>query len=89
MYTTFILYFMSVVAFVLFGIDKRRATSHRDRIPEFLLLLPCILCGAFGGLMGMLLFWHKVRKPLFLILVPLLFLLQWGIGWYLIHYVGI
>lgn len=52
---------MSVLAFLLYGIDKRRAVRHKWRIPEATLLATSFLGGAFGALLGMKLFRHKTR----------------------------
>lgn len=89
MFTTIVIYLISIVTFLLFGIDKHRAMRRGRRIPEAVLLLFAALGGAFGALIGMLFFWHKVRKPLFLILVPLLLIGQWVGGWFLIHLAGV
>ena len=70
MVITVLLSFVSVVTFILFGFDKRRAMVHKWRISERMLL--CFsLFGGIGGLLGMLLFHHKTRKWRFRILVPL------------------
>ena len=70
MLVLFVLSVLSVIAFILFGIDKRRAIRQRWRIPERTLLAISFFGGA-GGLLGMLLFHHKTRKWKFRILVPL------------------
>ena len=62
---------MSIIALIIYGIDKRRAVRHEWRLSESTLLLPAALGGAYGALMGMLLFHHKTRKKKFVILVPL------------------
>ena len=82
MLTISLLFFLSILAFVFYGVDKLKATRGTSRIPEALL----IVLAAIGG---MLLFWHKVRKPLFLILVPVLFVAQWVGAWFVLSYVGI
>ena len=62
---------VSLTALILFGLDKMRAVSGSRRIPEAALLAVSLLGGAAGGLLGMLLFHHKTRKPKFRILTPL------------------
>lgn len=68
-----------LLSFLLFGVDKARAKHGAWRIPERVLLLSAFAGGAPGALLGMLLFRHKTRKPLFRILVPLATLLWIGI----------
>lgn len=70
------LFLLNVVAFWLYGADKRKAVYNLWRIPEALLLILAIVGGSYGAGCGMLLFWHKTNKPLFFILVPLCFILQ-------------
>ena len=53
---------MSVIAFVLYGIDKSKAKHNRWRIKEATLLLFGLLGGAVGALIGMHLFHHKTKK---------------------------
>ena len=62
---------MNIIALIIYGIDKRRAVRLEWRLSESTLLLPAALGGAYGALMGMLLFHHKTRKKKFVILVPL------------------
>ena len=70
---------VNLLAFVLFGIDKAKARAGRWRIPERVLLGTAILFGAPGAWIGMKVFHHKTRKPLFAWSVPLLTLLQAGL----------
>ncbi len=69
----FLWYFviMNIVTFVVYGVDKNRAIKNKRRIPEKTLLLLAGIGGAFGALIGMRLFVHKIRKDRFKILVPL------------------
>ena len=61
----------SVLAFILFGIDKRRQHYGKSPMPSALLIVAGVLA-PFGALMGMLLFNNRLRQPLFIILVPLM-----------------
>ena len=78
---------MSALSYILFGLDKRSAGCGKWRFPEWLLLATSALFGATGSLCAMLLFWHKVRKPRFWIVVGLSFLLHWLlIAWQYSYY---
>jgi uncharacterized membrane protein YsdA (DUF1294 family) len=81
-YLTF-LAVMSVIAFLLYGADKRKARNGRWRIRESTLLLTGFFGGAVGALLGMELFRHKTRHWYFW-LVNLLGLLVQAAGAYLI-----
>ena len=59
----------SALAFVLFGWDKLLAKGRR--IPEAALLGCALMGGSAGGLLGMAVFHHKTRKPLFRFALPL------------------
>lgn len=52
---------MSLLAFVLYGVDKGLAKGDMRRIPEKVLLLISFLGGALGGNIGMSVFRHKTR----------------------------
>ncbi len=78
---------MNLFAFVLFGIDKRRAAKKAWRIPEKALLMSAFLSGAFGAYAGMKVFRHKTRHRLFTVLVPLAMILWLALtGWLLYSY---
>ncbi len=67
---------ISAVTFACFGIDKWKAANHRWRIKEATLILLCCMGGSIGGLLGMYLFRHKTRKPLFFAGVPAILIIQ-------------
>lgn len=71
MYVTLYLTAMNVLAFVLFGADKKRAQNDQWRIPEKHLLLSAAAGGSLGAFMGMYFFRHKTKKRKFCTLVPL------------------
>lgn len=56
---------MSLITFVTFGIDKKKAVQHKERISEKTLLVLSFMGGAFGGLLGMRVFHHKTLKKKF------------------------
>ena len=55
----------SALAFLLFGWDKLMAKLRRRRVPEAALLGCALMGGSAGAALGMALFRHKTRKPLF------------------------
>ena len=60
-YAILFLIVMSVVAFILYGADKRKAKKRRWRTPEAVLLGVGFFGGAVGALLGMNFFRHKTR----------------------------
>lgn len=74
---------MNLIAFALYGIDKRRAKQGAWRISEYTLLLVALLGGSLGALLSMRYFHHKTRHRKFRYGVPLILLLQLGLGLYL------
>ena len=66
----------NLYAFILMGIDKRKAIKDVRRISEKALLTACGLFAAPGGLIGMHVFHHKTRKLKFRLGVPLILIAQ-------------
>lgn len=62
---------MSLVSFVMFGVDKHRAVEGEWRIPEKTLLMTAGIGGGVGALFGMRIFHHKTQKIKFKIVVPI------------------
>jgi uncharacterized membrane protein YsdA (DUF1294 family) len=60
---------INAITFLVWGYDKLQAQVHRWRVSERTLLTLVLVGGAFGALLGMLIFRHKTRKPLFWIVV--------------------
>ncbi|MEM9065125.1 MAG: DUF1294 domain-containing protein [Planctomycetota bacterium] len=58
---------ISVVLFALYGLDKRAAVRHRDRIRERTLHLWSLAGGWPGALAGQAVFRHKRRKTRFMV----------------------
>ena len=56
---------MTLIAFFMYGIDKKRAKKKQWRISETVLLGTGLLGGALGALLGMKLFRHKTKHGYF------------------------
>lgn len=67
---------INVLAFVMYGIDKRKAVKGRWRISEAALLTVAALGGSLGSLLAMELFRHKTKHKKFTISVRLLLVLH-------------
>lgn len=62
---------INILTLIMYGIDKLKAVRNEWRLSEATLLLPAILGGAYGALVGMFFFRHKIRKAKFVVLIPL------------------
>jgi uncharacterized membrane protein YsdA (DUF1294 family) len=70
LYTELSFYLIWLIAwggatFFLYGVDKTQAILGNWRIPEQVLHLFVLAGGVIGGGLGMILLWHKIRKPVF------------------------
>jgi len=65
---------MSLITFILYGVDKGKAKKGKWRISEKVLLLFPVFGGAIGGLLGMSIFRHKTKHWYF-VLINVLFAL--------------
>jgi len=72
---------VNLLAFLLMGIDKRRARRNKWRISERTLFLFPVLGGTLGGIAGMVLFHHKTRHWYFRLGLPALLAAQLGLMW--------
>ena len=86
-YLAGVLTLTNLYAFILMGIDKRKAIKDVRRISEKTLLTACGLFAALGGLIGMQVFHHKTRKLKFKLGVPLMLIAQAAIIALLMIYV--
>jgi uncharacterized membrane protein YsdA (DUF1294 family) len=62
---------VSIILFILMGVDKLKAVKHKWRIPEKTLFTFGVIGGFVGGFLAMAVFHHKVRKPVFWIVYGL------------------
>lgn len=75
---------VNVIAFVMYGIDKRRAKKDAWRIPEARLLLVAAAGGSVGAWLGMKVWRHKTLHKKFRYGVPAIFMLQVALALYML-----
>ncbi len=76
---------MSVLGFIVMGIDKSKAKKGQWRIKEAVLFAFAILGGAVGSTLGMYAFRHKTKHWYFAVFFPLLALVDialYAVGMY-------
>lgn len=73
-----IIYFILVnfIAFLMYGMDKKKAIDGKYRIAERNLLLIGVIGGSIGAMAGMKAFHHKTKHKKFVYGLPLIFMLQ-------------
>ena len=67
---------INLIAFAIFGIDKKRAKKGQWRIPEKTLFLSAILGGSIGAILGMYIFHHKTKHWYFQVGIPAIMIVQ-------------
>lgn len=72
------LYFLiiNLAAFIMYGIDKRKAIKKKWRIPENMLISIVLIGGGIGAELGMHIFRHKTKHKKFTIGVPAIVVIQ-------------
>ena len=70
---------INAISLLLMLQDKKNAICKGPRVPEMVLLSIALLGGSLGALIGMFLFRHKTRKPLFSLGLPLILLVHIGL----------
>lgn len=79
---------INITAFCLYRADKKSARNRKRRISERKLINICVMGGAGGGLLGMLLCRHKTQHKKFNVTVPVLFAIQLIIYSFVIGFLG-
>lgn len=79
------LFLINIFGFIIMKVDKQKAINHKWRISEKLLILIAIFGGSIGILVGMRIWRHKTKHPLFYIGVPVILLIQILIDFYVVH----
>ena len=70
------LFLINAVAFLLMLADKQKAKKKKWRISEATLFGSAIIGGSIGALLGMYIFRHKTRNPMFSNGIPAVLLVQ-------------
>ncbi|MBE6543521.1 MAG: DUF1294 domain-containing protein [Ruminococcaceae bacterium] len=71
---------ISFIAFISYGVDKRKSKKNKWRTPEKVLLSLGFFGGALGAIMGMKLFRHKTKHWYFWVINILGLLWQIALG---------
>lgn len=72
---------VNIIAFILYGVDKRKAKRNQWRIAESTLILVAVIGGSLGALLGMIVFHHKTKHWKFKILIPLCLIVDILLGY--------
>ena len=76
---------INVITFAAFAVDKFMAIANRQRIRIVTLLVLSFLGGVIGGLLGMCIFRHKIRKVYFAVGLPLMFVMHLVLIFYIMN----
>ena len=75
---------VNIVTFILYGIDKYKATKGKWRISEATLLTMAAIGGSIGAWAGMRLWHHKTMHKKFKYGIPVIIILQVALAVYLL-----
>ncbi|MCQ2227366.1 MAG: DUF1294 domain-containing protein [Bacteroidales bacterium] len=67
---------ISIITFIAYAIDKRKARKGKWRTPESTLIGLAVVGGSVGALLAMKFLRHKTQHKKFYIGVPLIFCIQ-------------
>ena len=73
---TYFLLAITLITFIVYGIDKYKAKKAKWRIPEATLLLMAAIGGSIGAWLGMKVWHHKTLHKKFKYGIPAILLLQ-------------
>ena len=74
---------INLLAFILYGIDKKRARKREWRISEKTLIGIAVIGGSVGAILGMHVFHHKTRHWYFRYGLPVILIIQVLLAWFL------
>ena len=73
---------VNVLAFILYGLDKKRARNREWCISEKTLIGIAVIGGSIGAILGMHIFHHKTRHWYFRYGLPLILIMQGVLAYY-------
>ena len=79
---------VSLIAFVLMGIDKFKSKKDGWRIQEHVFIVIAFIGGSIGILFGMVIFKHKINKKKFSIGIPVLYIFNVITNQIIIYYIS-
>ena len=79
---------MSLITFIFYGIDKKRAQKNKWRIKEATLLGLSLLLGSIGGLCGLYILRHKTKHWYFVVINFLALIIHIVVFIYILKNVG-
>ncbi len=83
-YLLYYLAFISLLLFVLMGVDKAKAKRGARRVPEATLFFLAVIGGSLGGILGMAAFHHKTLHKSFRIGFPAILIAQLALAGFLL-----
>jgi uncharacterized membrane protein YsdA (DUF1294 family) len=79
---------INIIAFLMMGTDKLKAIKGRWRISEKALFTSALLGGSLGAMLGMRVFHHKTLHKSFTIGMPLIFIAQLALAYWIMTRTG-
>lgn len=79
---------INIVAFSMYGSDKKKAKRKENRISEARLMKVTVFGGAIGAMIGMHMFRHKTLKRKFKVWVPILFIVEMILQSFILGFLG-
>ncbi|MEG1141270.1 MAG: DUF1294 domain-containing protein, partial [Clostridia bacterium] len=76
----------NLISFITMYLDKKLSINKKRRISEKTLFSLSLILGAFGIYTGMYTFRHKTKHKKFIILIPIIFILNILTVYYIINY---
>ena len=76
---------INFITLIAFAVDKIAAIEEKPRIRIVTLLGLAFIGGSIGGLIGMFVFRHKIKKDYFMVGVPLIIIMQVVVIFYLMN----
>lgn len=72
---------INILAFIMFGYDKKKAIKKEYRISESTLIYMTLLSGGIGSILAMKIYKHKTKKKKFWIIAIISFIIWLKIIW--------